>query len=220
MCLSVCAYVCACSFVRACARVRLHARLRVSARVRVRGLFLLAKGVAMSGRSLCRVQGCCDCLGKSREARACRPPPLAPARPAWFVPASFRFMRALAARSPPVPPPPNLFSPSTKPQGEFGANATIMLVSHGLTLRVFMMRWFNWSVEQFLQVYNPPNASPVRPAGPGHAWRWERLCLHGRHTCHDSALITAWLHGVALRARRHCSAAPFHLPLVADQQSV
>ncbi|KAI8471238.1 MAG: histidine phosphatase superfamily [Monoraphidium minutum] len=45
--------------------------------------------------------------------------------------------------------------------GEFGANSTIVLVSHGLTLRVFLMHWFNWSVEQFLQVYNPPNALPL-----------------------------------------------------------
>lgn len=45
--------------------------------------------------------------------------------------------------------------------GEFGANSTIVVISHGLTLRVFMMRWFQWSVEQFLQVYNPPNAVPL-----------------------------------------------------------
>lgn len=46
-------------------------------------------------------------------------------------------------------------------QGEFGTNANIVVVSHGLTLRVFLQRWFGWSVEQFLQLYNPPNATPV-----------------------------------------------------------
>jgi broad specificity phosphatase PhoE len=45
--------------------------------------------------------------------------------------------------------------------GGFGANSTIVIISHGLTLRVFMMRFFNWSVEQFLQAYNPPNATPL-----------------------------------------------------------
>lgn len=57
------------------------------------------------------------------------------------------------------------FAPRLPPQGEYGANSTIVIVGHGLTLRVFMMRWFNWSVEQFLQVYNPPNASPVSHRG-------------------------------------------------------
>ena len=36
--------------------------------------------------------------------------------------------------------------------GKFGNRTSIVLVSHGLTLRVFLMRWFNWTVESFLQV--------------------------------------------------------------------
>ena len=31
-------------------------------------------------------------------------------------------------------------------------------MTHGLALRVFLMRWFHWSVDQFMQVFNPPNA--------------------------------------------------------------
>ena len=42
--------------------------------------------------------------------------------------------------------------------GRFGDNTSLVLVTHGLALRVFLMRWFHWSVDQFLDVYNPPNA--------------------------------------------------------------
>ena len=42
--------------------------------------------------------------------------------------------------------------------GRFSDNTSLVLVTHGLALRVFLMRWFHWSVDQFLDVYNPPNA--------------------------------------------------------------
>ncbi|GBF96971.1 phosphoglycerate mutase, partial [Raphidocelis subcapitata] len=45
--------------------------------------------------------------------------------------------------------------------GEFPANSTIVIISHGLTLRVLLMRFFGWTVEEFLRVYNPPNATPL-----------------------------------------------------------
>jgi broad specificity phosphatase PhoE len=32
----------------------------------------------------------------------------------------------------------------------FSATTSLCLVTHGLTMRVFMMRWFNWTVESFL----------------------------------------------------------------------
>eukprot|EP00878_Enallax_costatus_P033623 GHUV01037158.1.p1 GENE.GHUV01037158.1~~GHUV01037158.1.p1 ORF type:complete len:426 (+),score=116.31 GHUV01037158.1:331-1608(+) len=38
--------------------------------------------------------------------------------------------------------------------GKFSHNTNICLVTHGLTMRVFLMRWFNWTVESFLQVGN------------------------------------------------------------------
>jgi hypothetical protein len=47
--------------------------------------------------------------------------------------------------------------------GRFTNNTSLVLVTHGLALRVFLMRWFHWSVDQFLDVYNPPNAE-VPPA--------------------------------------------------------
>jgi hypothetical protein len=31
-------------------------------------------------------------------------------------------------------------------------STSLCLVTHGLTMRVFLMRWFHWTVESFLQV--------------------------------------------------------------------
>ena len=44
----------------------------------------------------------------------------------------------------------------------YSQRTSLVLVTHGLALRVFLMRWFHWSVDQFMQVFNPPNAE-VRP---------------------------------------------------------
>lgn len=43
----------------------------------------------------------------------------------------------------------------------FGGTTSVAIVTHGLTLRVFLMRWLHWSVDQFLQVYNAPTATPI-----------------------------------------------------------
>lgn len=32
----------------------------------------------------------------------------------------------------------------------FSSTTSLCLVTHGLTMRVFLMRWFNWTVESFL----------------------------------------------------------------------
>lgn len=44
---------------------------------------------------------------------------------------------------------------------EFGLitpDTTLLLVTHGLTARLILMRWYHWSVEAFEQTYNPGNA--------------------------------------------------------------
>lgn len=33
----------------------------------------------------------------------------------------------------------------------------VIIVTHGMTIRVFLMRWFHWTVEEFEQVSNPAN---------------------------------------------------------------
>lgn len=61
--------------------------------------------------------------------------------------------------------------------GRFGGETSLVLVTHGLALRIFLMRWFHWTVDQFMGVFNPPNAVPLvlervaddeisRPGGP------------------------------------------------------
>jgi broad specificity phosphatase PhoE len=37
----------------------------------------------------------------------------------------------------------------------------ILLVTHGLTMRLFLMRWFHWSVEEFEQLRNPKNCQII-----------------------------------------------------------
>lgn len=45
--------------------------------------------------------------------------------------------------------------------GKFSHNTSLCLVTHGLTMRVFLMRWFNWTVESFLQVCTASLSSAV-----------------------------------------------------------
>ncbi|KAE8706447.1 Phosphoglycerate mutase-like protein AT74 [Hibiscus syriacus] len=44
----------------------------------------------------------------------------------------------------------------------------LIIISHGLASRVFLMKWFKWTVEQFEQLYNPGNCEiRVMELGPG-----------------------------------------------------
>lgn len=45
--------------------------------------------------------------------------------------------------------------------GRFAGDTSLVLVTHGLALRIFLMRWFHWTVDQFMCVFNPPNAEPL-----------------------------------------------------------
>ena len=42
---------------------------------------------------------------------------------------------------------------------EYPQNA--LIVTHGLTLRLFLMRWFHWTVEEFENLRNPRNCQIV-----------------------------------------------------------
>jgi len=42
-----------------------------------------------------------------------------------------------------------------------GNSTTICIVTHGLALRLFLMRWFQYSVHEFERSYNPKNAAVV-----------------------------------------------------------
>lgn len=39
---------------------------------------------------------------------------------------------------------------------------TVIIVSHGLTIRVFLMRWLHWSVEEYESLRNPKNAAVIK----------------------------------------------------------
>lgn len=44
----------------------------------------------------------------------------------------------------------------------------LIIVSHGLALRVFLMRWYKWTVEQFEGLHNFGNTGMlVMQLGPG-----------------------------------------------------
>ena len=45
--------------------------------------------------------------------------------------------------------------------GRFPRGTSLCLVTHGLALRVFLMRFFHWTTAQFLEVWNPANAAPI-----------------------------------------------------------
>eukprot|EP00574_Skeletonema_japonicum_P008676 CAMPEP_0201729500 /NCGR_PEP_ID=MMETSP0593-20130828/19274_1 /ASSEMBLY_ACC=CAM_ASM_000672 /TAXON_ID=267983 /ORGANISM="Skeletonema japonicum, Strain CCMP2506" /LENGTH=244 /DNA_ID=CAMNT_0048221857 /DNA_START=211 /DNA_END=944 /DNA_ORIENTATION=- len=53
-------------------------------------------------------------------------------------------------------------------------NVNVVIVTHGLALRLFLMRWFQWSVECFEESQNPGNCELVtmnkRKDHEGHAW--------------------------------------------------
>jgi broad specificity phosphatase PhoE len=45
----------------------------------------------------------------------------------------------------------------TKPANTKQPEVNLVIVSHGVTMRVFLMRWFKWTVEQFEKLNNPKN---------------------------------------------------------------
>ena len=40
-------------------------------------------------------------------------------------------------------------------------DCTVVIVTHGLTLRVFLMRWYKWTTDQFTRLKNPGNAELI-----------------------------------------------------------
>jgi len=45
--------------------------------------------------------------------------------------------------------------------GVFPEGTSIVLVTHGLALRVLLARWFHWTVAEYEAAYNPPNCQPL-----------------------------------------------------------
>lgn len=61
--------------------------------------------------------------------------------------------------------------------GRFSSDTSLVLLTHGLSLRVFLMRWFHWTVDEFLNVYNPPNAVPLVRPTPTLPFAWTQCII-------------------------------------------
>jgi broad specificity phosphatase PhoE len=70
--------------------------------------------------------------------------------------------------------------------GRFGSSTSLVLITHGLALRIFLMRWLHWTVDQFLEVYNPPNAEVC-------------VCVWVRGEVRGGGAV-AWLPGLGARS--------------------
>lgn len=58
-----------------------------------------------------------------------------------------------------------------QPPGEKKEDMNLVIVSHGLTLRVFLMRWYKWTVEQFERLNNLGNGNML-VMGKGYGGRY------------------------------------------------
>ncbi|GAA1156860.1 histidine phosphatase family protein [Streptomyces hebeiensis] len=59
--------------------------------------------------------------------------------------------------------------------GEPGAPENVLLVTHGLTMRLFCMRWFHWTVAEFESLSNPGNGETrVLELGPDDRYTLDR----------------------------------------------
>ncbi|KAL0442296.1 UNVERIFIED_CONTAM: Phosphoglycerate mutase-like protein AT74 [Sesamum latifolium] len=66
-----------------------------------------------------------------------------------------------------------------------GEEVNLVIVSHGLAIRIFLMRWFRWTVEQFEVLKNPKNCEfrVMQLGGRGEY----SLAIH-----HDDEKLEAW----------------------------
>ncbi|KAE8055353.1 hypothetical protein FH972_012197 [Carpinus fangiana] len=64
-----------------------------------------------------------------------------------------------------------------QPPGQRNPNMNLVIVSHGLTLRVFLMRWYKWTVEQFEGLNNLGNGKMV-VMEKGYGGRYSLLMHH------------------------------------------
>uniref|UniRef100_A0A7S3R0Q3 Phosphoglycerate mutase-like protein n=1 Tax=Dunaliella tertiolecta TaxID=3047 RepID=A0A7S3R0Q3_DUNTE len=97
------------------------------------------------------------------------------------------------------------------------ADTNLVLVTHGLTLRIFLMRWFHWSVDEFLQVYNPANCDPVVV----EKLPWETVVeiqnqkyAHAKHVYYITSSSMAKLRGCQVDM---CSYMPRHSGRIKDK---
>ena len=70
----------------------------------------------------------------------------------------------------------------------------MVLVFHGLTMRVFLTRWFKWSTEQFEGLNNPLNCEArVMQLGPGG--EYSLAGVHSREEMESWGLTPVMIQG-------------------------
>lgn len=50
-------------------------------------------------------------------------------------------------------------------------DCTALFVTHGITARLFLMRWLHWSVDEFEELHNPPNCGLLHLQRDGSEYR-------------------------------------------------
>ncbi|KAL5718217.1 hypothetical protein ACHQM5_011146 [Ranunculus cassubicifolius] len=79
-----------------------------------------------------------------------------------------------------------------QPPGNRNPNVNLVIVSHGLTLRVFLMRWYKWSVEQFERLNNFCNGGKI-VMQIGHGGRYSLTVHHTHQELKEFGLTDAML---------------------------
>ncbi|KAH9775418.1 broad-range acid phosphatase DET1 [Citrus sinensis] len=79
-----------------------------------------------------------------------------------------------------------------QPPGHRSQNMNIVIVSHGLTLRVFLMRWYKWTVEQFEGLNNLGNGGII-VMEKGYGGRYSLLVHHTEEELREFGLTNEML---------------------------
>ena len=79
-------------------------------------------------------------------------------------------------------------------QGRRQRELNIVMVTHGLTMRVFLMRWFRWTVAQFEGLSNPSNCE-VRVMELGSGGKYSLAKRHSEYELFSWGLTPAMIAG-------------------------
>ncbi|KAH7550238.1 hypothetical protein JRO89_XS13G0159100 [Xanthoceras sorbifolium] len=79
-----------------------------------------------------------------------------------------------------------------QPPGDRNQNMNVVIVSHGLTLRVFLMRWYKWTVEQFEGLNNIGNGNMI-VMEKGYGGRYSLLAHHTEEELREFGLTNEML---------------------------
>lgn len=79
-----------------------------------------------------------------------------------------------------------------QPPGDRNQNMNVVIVSHGLTLRVFLMRWYKWTVEQFEGLNNLGNGGMI-VMEKGYGGRYSLLVRHTEEELREFGLTNEML---------------------------